>query len=319
MSELPVLSVIVPCLNEEENIPKTTNRLIEIINDLIINNEISNKSFIFYVDDGSTDNTWNVITEYSEKYSEQVKGIKFSRNFGNQKAILAGLLESSKFNTDCFLTIDADLQQDETKIKEFVQKYKDGAKIVCGIRTDRNTDSWFKRNTALAFYNLMNLLGVNIKINHSDYRLISKEVVQTLKTFPETNLFLRGIFNELGYKKDYVYFNVKPREIGETKFTPFSLFSLAVSGITSFSLVPLRLVTLIGFLMSLGSFLLGISAFIDKYIRHNTVPGYATTIVAVAFIGGIQILCLGIIAEYLGQLFQEVKARPRYIIEQEID
>ena len=319
MSELPVLSVIVPCLNEEENISKTTTRLIEILNDLVKNHEISNKSFIFYVDDGSTDKTWDVISEYSKKYPEQVKGVKFSRNFGNQKAILAGLLESDKYNTDCFITIDADLQQDETKMKEFVRKYKDGAKIVCGIRTDRNTDSWFKRNSALAFYKFMNLLGVNIKINHSDYRLVSKEIVQTLKTFPETNLFLRGIFNELGYKKDYVYFDVKPREIGKTKFTPFSLFALAISGITSFSLIPLRLVTLVGFLMSFGSFILGLSAFYDKYILHNTIPGYATTIVAVAFIGGIQILCLGVIAEYLGQLFQEVKSRPRYIIEKEID
>ena len=193
MSELPVLSVIVPCLNEEENIPKTTNRLMEVINDLVKNDEISNKSFIFYVDDGSTDKTWDVISENSEKYPEKVKGIKFSRNFGNQKAILAGLLESYKYSADCFITIDADLQQDETKMKEFVRKYKDGSKIVCGIRTDRNTDSWFKRNTALAFYKFMNLLGVNIKINHSDYRLVSKEVVQTLKAFPETNLFFRGI------------------------------------------------------------------------------------------------------------------------------
>ena len=319
MSELPVLSVIVPCLNEEDNIPKTTERLIVILKDLIKNNEISNKSFIFYVDDGSTDDTWRVISEYSEKYPEQVKGVKFSRNFGNQKAILAGLLESDKYNTDCFITIDADLQQDETKIKEFVRKYKNGAQIVCGIRTDRNTDGWFKRNSALAFYKIMNLLGVNIKINHSDYRLVGREVIQTLKTFPETNLFLRGIFNELGYKKDYVYFDVKPREIGDTKFTPFSLFSLAVSGITSFSLVPLRLVTLIGFLLSFGSFILGLTAFFDKYVMHNTVPGYATTIVAVSFIGGIQILCLGVIAEYLGQLFQEVKARPRYIVEKEIN
>ena len=319
MSGLPVLSVIVPCLNEEDNISKTTNRLIEIINDLVSCDEISDKSFIFYVDDGSTDKTWDEIEKCSAEYNDRVKGLKFSRNFGNQKAILAGLLESKKYNADCFITIDADLQQDETKIKEFVQKYKEGAQIVCGIRTDRNTDGLFKKYTALTFYKLMNILGVNIKINHSDYRLVSKEVVQTLKTFPETNLFLRGIFNELGYKKDYVYFDVKPREIGETKFTPFSLFALAISGITSFSLVPLRLVTLIGFLMSFGSFILGVSAFIDKYIRHTAVPGYATTIVAVAFIGGIQILCLGVIAEYLGQLFQEVKSRPRYIIEKEID
>ncbi|MBQ8887385.1 MAG: glycosyltransferase family 2 protein [Candidatus Gastranaerophilales bacterium] len=319
MTKLPVLSVIVPCLNEEANIPIATQRLIEILDELIKNSEISEESFLFYVDDGSTDKTWEEIEKSSSEYKNRVKGLKFSRNFGNQKAILAGLLESLKHNTDCFITIDADLQQDETKIREFITKYKNGAKIVCGIRTDRDTDGFFKKYSALAFYKLMNMLGVNIKINHSDYRLVSREVVETLNTFPETNLFLRGIFNELGYKKDYVYFDVKPREIGKTKFTSFSLFALAISGITSFSLVPLRLVTLIGFLMSFGSFILGVSAFIDKYIRHTAVPGYATTVVSVAFIGGIQILCLGIIAEYLGQLFQEVKARPRYIVEKDID
>lgn len=319
MSELPILSIIVPCFNEEDNIPHTTDRLLEIKDELVKNGKISSDSFIFFVDDGSTDKTFEKIEQERQKYGLSVKAIKFSRNFGNQKAILAGLVESSKYNADCFITIDADLQQDETKIGEFIEKYNAGAKIVCGIRTSRNTDGFFKKYSALSFYKIMNILGVNIKINHSDYRLVSKEVVETLKTFPETNLFLRGIFNELGYKKDYVHFDVKPRKIGETKYTPFSLFSLAISGITSFSLIPLRMVTFIGFLISFASFLIGISAFIDKYIRHNAVPGYATTIVTLAFICGIQILCLGVIAEYLGQLFQEVKARPRYIIEKTID
>lgn len=319
MSELPILSIVVPCLNEEDSIPSTTNRLLEILSELEKERILNAKSFIFFVDDGSSDKTWEIIEKYNAENPQKIRGIKFSKNFGNQKAILAGLTESSKFDTDCFITIDADLQQDETKIAEFVQKYKEGAQIVCGIRNDRDTDGFFKKYSALAFYKLMNLLGVNIKVNHSDYRLVSKEVADTLKTFTETNLFLRGIFNELGYKKDYVYFDVKPRKIGKTKFTPFSLLSLAISGITSFSLIPLRMVTFIGFLISFVSFLVGISAFIDKYISHNTVPGYATTIVTLAFIGGIQILCLGVIAEYLGQLFQEVKSRPRYIIEKTTD
>lgn len=319
MSELPILSVIVPCLNEEDSMPSTINRLFEILDGLVKDNVVSEKSFIFCVDDGSSDKTWDIIEKYNVENSQKVKGIKFSKNFGNQKAIIAGLTKSANYGVDCCITIDADLQQDETKIKEFVQKYKEGAQIVCGIRKDRNTDGFFKKYSALAFYKLMNMLGVNIKVNHSDYRLVSREVVETLKTFSETNLFLRGIFNELGYRKDYVYFDVKPRKIGKTKFTPFSLLSLAINGITSFSLIPLRMVTFIGFFISFVSFLLGISAFIDKYIRHNTVPGYATTIVALAFIGGIQILCLGVIAEYLGQLFQEVKARPRYIIEKTAD
>lgn len=319
MSELPILSIIVPCLNEEDSIPSTTSRLLEILEKLVQNNEINEKSFIFYVEDGSSDKTWEIIEKYSLENPQKIRGIKFSRNFGNQKAILAGLTEASKYNVDCCITIDADLQQDETKISEFVQKYKEGAQIVCGIRNDRNTDGFFKKYSALAFYKLMNLLGVNIKVNHSDYRLVGAEALKTLAQFQETNLFLRGMFNELGYKKEYVYFDVKPRKIGKTKFTPFSLISLAISGITSFSLIPLRMVTFIGFLISFASFIIGISAFIDKYIRHNTVPGYATTIVTLAFIGGIQILCLGVIAEYLGQLFQEVKSRPRYIIEKTID
>ncbi len=314
----PTLAVIIPCYNEEECIEFTTLRLLEILKNLETNQEISSSSFIFYVNDGSNDNTWNIVQKYNKETQGKVKGIKFSRNFGNQKAILAGLLETSKNDVDCFITIDADLQQDENKIKEFIDKYKQGAKIICGIRNDRKTDGLFKKITALGFYKIMNLLGVNIKINHSDYRLVSREVVETLKKFNETNLFLRGMFNELGYKKDYVYFDVKPRKFGKTKFSPFSLFSLAINGITSFSLVPLRMVTFIGFLMSIISILVGISALIDKITNNNPVPGWATIVVTIGFICGIQILCLGIIAEYLGQLFQEVKARPRYIIEEEI-
>ncbi len=316
---LPVLSIIVPCLNEEECICSTTERLLDILYELQNKGEISDQSFIFYVDDGSNDSTWNLIKEYNKKFNGKVKGISFSRNFGNQKAILAGLLESSKYNVDCFISIDADLQQDETKIAEFIQKYKNGAQIVAGIRNDRKTDSLYKRYTALAFYKLMNLLGVKIKINHSDYRLVSKAVVKSLEKFPETNLFLRGIFNDLGYKKDYIYFDVKARKAGKTKFSPISLFSLAISGITSFSIVPLRIVTFIGFMISFISFVLGFSAFIDKLMKHNVVPGWATIVVAIGFISGVQILCMGIIAEYLGQLFQEVKARPRYIIENQVD
>lgn len=319
MSEKPILSIIVPCLNEEESIPSTTKRLIEILSELISDNVISEKSFIFYVDDGSNDKTWDVISQVSVENQNKVKGIKFSRNFGNQKAILAGLTESLKFEPDCFITIDADLQQDETKIKEFVLKYKEGSQIVCGIRNDRKTDGFFKKYSALAFYKLMNLMGVNIKMNHSDYRLIGSDAAKALAQYKETNLFLRGVFQELGFKKEYVYFDVKPRKIGTSKFTPFSLLMLAISGITSFSLVPLRLVTCIGFIMSILSFLLGLSAVYDHFIRQNTVPGWATIVVCVGFVGGIQILCLGIIAEYLGQLFQEAKARPRYIVEKTID
>ncbi len=314
--ETPVLAIIIPCRNEEESIEHTINRLFEIFDYLIKNNKISEKSFILCIDDGSNDNTWNLIVKSGKDTLGRVKGIKFSRNFGNQKAILAGMFEALEYNFDCLISIDADLQQDENKIGEFIDKYQKGAKIVFGIRNDRKTDGFFKKNTALAFYKIMNILGVKIKINHSDYRLVSREVVETLKSFPEINLFLRGIFNELGYKKDYVYFDVKERFAGKTKFNLFSLASLALNGITSFSVVPLRFVSFLGIFMSVVSFAVGLSAVIDKICRHSAVPGWATIVAAFGFIGGIQILCMGIIGEYLGQLFQEVKSRPRYIIEE---
>ena len=319
MSEKPVLSVIVPCFNEEECIPSTTKRLLEVLSELSSEGVVSENSYIFYVDDGSNDKTWELIEKFSVENPNKVRGVKFSRNFGNQKAILAGLTESRKYSPDCLITIDADLQQDENKIREFVEKYKNGAEIVCGIRNDRNTDSWFKKYSALAFYKVMNILGVNIKMNHSDYRLIGSEAAIALSQFKETNLFLRGMFQELGFKKEYVSFDVKPRMIGTSKFTPFSLMALALNGITSFSLIPLRMVTFIGFIMAFLSFFVGLSALYDKYLGHGTVPGWATIVVCVGFVGGIQILCLGIIAEYLGQLFQETKARPRYIVEKVLD
>lgn len=315
----PVLAIVIPCFNEEACIFSTASRLVAILSDLEKEKIISSKSFLFFVDDGSCDNTWKCIINERKVYDKKIKGIKFSRNFGNQKAILAGLTEAGKLNADCLITIDADLQQDEFKIKDFVLKYKEGYEIVCGVRKDRKTDGFLKKLTALGFYKVMNVLGVSIKPNHSDYRLIGKNALKALNDFKETNLFLRGIFNDIGFEKTYIEFEVKPREKGTSKFTPFKLFALAVSGITSFSIVPLRMVTTIGFLMSFVSFIIGISAFIDKLFRHTTVPGWTTIVVALGLIGGIQILCIGIIGEYLGQLFQEVKNRPRYIVESFID
>lgn len=315
---IPKLAVIIPCLNEEENIESTTKSLLSALEVLENNNEIAKDSFLYFVDDGSNDKTWNEIEKMHKENKEKVKGIKFSKNFGNQKAILAGLIESSNYNADCFITIDADLQQDENKIKEFIEKYKNGAEIVGGIRNDRKTDGIIKKISAIAFYKLMNIFGVKIKVNHSDYRLIGRKAVEALKKFSETNLFLRGIFYELGFKQDYVYFDVKPREKGKTKFTAKKLFTLAINGITSFSIVPLRIVSYIGIIMSIISFGVGISAWWEKFFNGTTIPGWATIIVTIGFVGGIQILCIGIIGEYLGQLFQEVKSRPRYIIDKEI-
>lgn len=314
----PKIALVIPCFNEEEVLEITINRLLEVLENLKNTDKISSDSFIYLVNDGSKDNTWNIIEKIHNKYPKKVKGLNFTRNFGNQRAILAGLLEVRKFNIDCCITLDADLQQDENKLGEFVEKYKNGAHIVCGIRNDRKTDGFLKKHSALAFYKVMNMLGVKIKPNHSDFRLTSSKVLDILSEYKEVNLFLRGIFNEFGYKTEYVDFDVKPRFAGVSKFSAWDLFSLAAKGITSFSVVPLRTVTCLGMLISLFSFVLGLNVIWEKMHNTYTLPGWATLVVAITFIGGIQILCIGVIGEYLGQLFQEVKSRPRYIVENEL-
>ncbi len=314
----PTLAIVIPCYNEEEVIETTVNRLFEVLDDLSNRDIVDKNSFIYLVNDGSSDNTWEIIEKLHSHNPKKLKALNFSRNFGNQRAILAGLLEVRKYNIDCCITLDADLQQDENKIEEFVQKYKDGAHIVCGIRNDRETDDFMKKHSALAFYKVMNMLGVKIKPNHSDFRLTSKQVLNILGEYREVNLFLRGIFYEFGYKTEYVYFDVKPRAAGVSKFSAWDLFSLAAKGITSFSVVPLRTVTFVGIFMSLISFILGLDVIWEKFHNTYTLPGWSTLVVAITFIGGIQILCLGVIGEYLGQLFQEVKSRPRYIIQAEL-
>lgn len=314
----PILALVIPCYNEEEVIKTTINRLIEVLDGLAAQDKISAESFIYLVNDGSKDNTWNIIQELHNNYPNKVKALNFTRNFGNQRAILAGLLEVRKFNIDCCITLDADLQQDENKIGEFIEKYKNGAHIVCGVRNSRKTDSFLKKHSALAFYKVMNMLGVKIRPNHSDFRLTSSKVLDILSEYKEVNLFLRGIFQEFGYKTEYVDFDVKPRFAGVSKFSPWDLFSLAAKGITSFSVVPLRTVTFLGMLISLLSFIIGLSVIWEKLHDSYTLPGWTTLVVAITFIGGIQILCIGVIGEYLGQLFQEVKSRPRYIVETEL-
>lgn len=314
----PILAIIIPCYNEEEMISLTIKKLSELITQLSQEGVISSKSFLYLVDDGSCDKTWDIISEFHSKNPDHVKALKFTRNFGNQNALIAGLSNVAKFKADCAITIDADLQQDETKIKEFVEKFKNGAQIVCGIRKDRNTDSFFKSLTASVFYKIMNVLGVKIKPNHSDYRLTSAKAMKILSEYKETNMFLRGLFYELGLKTEYVYFDVKPRKFGKSKFSFFALCKLALEGITSFSVVPLRIVYIIGLVMSTISFFLCLDVLYERFFNFYVVPGWATIVFVMAFIGGIQILCIGIIGEYLGQLFKEVKARPRYICDEEL-
>ena len=314
----PTLAIAIPCYNEEKLIKSTTDRLLEVLLDLESQGKISNSSFIYLIDDGSKDNTWAEIEKANQSNPSKIKGVKFTRNFGNQSAHLAGLLGARELDANCVITIDADLQQDENSIGDFVQKYQDGADIVFGVRKDRKTDSIFKKYTALCFYKLMNLLGAKTTPNHSDFRLVSRKALDVLAEYKETNLFLRGIFQELGLKTDYVKFSVKPRKVGNSKFSPQALFVLAMNGLTSFSIVPLRLVSVLGILMALCSFGLGLEVIYEKFILNNTIPGWATMIVATSFIGGVQIFCIGIIGEYLGQVYQEVKARPRFVKETEL-
>lgn len=308
----PILAIIIPCYNEELSIEITVNKLIEVLNYLINKEKISEKSYFYLIDDGSKDKTWEII-ERLHASNSIVKGVKFIRNFGNQKALIAGLEGVREIGCDCVVSIDADLQQHEWSIEKFIDKYNDGYDIVAGIRNDRESDSFFKKYTALAFYKTMNLLGVHIPANHSDYRLVSNKTLNIMRQFPEKHLFLRGFFNELGLKTAYVNFDVKPRMQGESKFNFRTLLGLALNGITSFSIIPLRIIAVLGFIMALFAFGLGIEVIYEKYILHSTPGGWPTMVCLMSFFGGLQMFSLGIIGEYVGQVFREVKARPRYI------
>lgn len=316
--QIPRLAIVVPCYNEELCLEYTCNRLLEIIQILAENNKISNDSYIYLVDDGSTDRSWDIIEFFHNKYPQNIKGLKFIKNYGNQKALIAGLEGVRRFGCDVAVSIDADLQQDELAIEKFIDKYNEGYDIVSGIRNNRKTDGVLKKVTALLFYKTMNILGAKIPINHSDYRLVSKRALDAMNLYPEKALFLRGFFYELGLKTAAVKFDVKPRKAGESKFTFFSLMGLALNGITSFSIVPLRIVSCLGLFMSLIAFCLGLEAIYEKIFFQNVLNGFTTVITMIAFIGGLQIFSLGVIGEYVGQVFKEVKARPRYISEKEL-
>lgn len=312
------LAIVVPCYNEELVIESTVETLVKLLNELILKGKISANSYIYLIDDGSSDRTWEIITRLNNTYNKKVKGGKFVRNYGNQKALIAGLLSVKEIGCDCAVSIDADLQQDEKVIENFIDEFHNGAEIVSGIRNDRKTDSLFKKLTALGFYKLMNLLGVKIPANHSDYRLVSSKALNILERYPEKELFLRGFFHEMGLKTAYVNFDVKPRELGCSKFNFISLMSLALNGITSYSTVPLRLISAIGLITVFISVCVGIETLWSKYVSHSAPDGWPTLVILIVFFGGLQIFCLGIIGEYLGQIFKEVKARPRYIKEDEV-
>lgn len=311
------LAIVIPCYNESEMLPDSLKKIWAVLNILIDDKNISPESFIFLVDDGSTDNTWEIIEKAYQKSEGRVKAYKFTRNFGNQSAIIAGLDAVRRIGADAVITIDADLQQDETKILEFIKAYDEGYDIVCGIRKNR-TDGFFKKLCANMFYKFINFLGVNIKPNHSEFRLVSRRTLDILSNYHETNLFIRGLFYDLGLRTKYIYFDVKKRKFGESKFSFISLLRLAIQGIVSFSVRPLRFVFLTGFSIAFVSFLLAIMCIIRLILDVDFMSALEPFEIWETFISGIQILCIGIIGEYIGQILLEVKARPRYIVDNEL-
>lgn len=307
-----VLCLVVPCYNEEEIIEKTTAVLKEKINRLVKEGKISPKSKILFVNDGSRDKTFSILHRETKKDS-MIAVMSFSTNFGHQSAILAGMLAAAEY-ADMVVTIDADLQQDIEALDSFLACYERGCEIVYGVRNDRNTDGFFKKFTATMYYKLLHFLGCDVITNHADYRLMSQKAIRALAQYKEVNLFIRGLVPMLGFTSDVVYFDVKKREAGHSKYTLKKMMKLATDGITSLSVKPLRIIVSLGFITCLFSVGMAVYCFLD-WIHGNTVPGYATSVMVSLIMGGVTLLSLGIIAEYVGKIYMESKDRPRYIIE----
>lgn len=312
MKNKQILYLVIPCYNEEEVLEETSKRLLIKMNTLIENNRISENSKIVFIDDGSKDKTWKII-EKLHKENNVFSGVKLSTNKGHQNALMAGLI-IAKENADIIISLDADLQDDIDVIDDFIQEYYNGNEIVYGIRSLRKKDTFFKRNTALAFYKLMEKMGVNIVYNHADYRLMSKRAVCELENFKEVNLFLRGIIPLIGFKTAVVEYERHERFAGESKYPFKKMLDFALDGITSFSVKPIRMIFSLGILIVLLSIFVLIYAIVLKIMNIN-VDGWTFIICSIWLLGGIQMLSLGIIGEYIGKMYLEVKSRPRYIIE----
>ncbi|GAX92025.1 glycosyltransferase family 2 protein [Effusibacillus lacus] len=313
---LPLLSIVVPCYNEEEVLPETVKRLTNVLDNLIGERLISGASRVLFVDDGSRDETWNLI-EVFNMTNKYVTGLKLARNAGHQNALWAGLMKARK-QSDIVISIDADLQDDVDAIREMVLRFHEGYEVVYGVRKSRGTDTFFKRFTAEGFYKLMQKMGANIVFNHADYRLMSRRALDNLARFEEVNLFLRGIVPMVGFKSTSVYYDRHERFAGESKYPLKKMLMFAFDGITSLSVTPIRLVTLTGFILFVVSIAAGIYAIVDKLVG-NPVSGWASLMVSVWFIGGIQLISLGLIGEYIGKIYKETKRRPRYIVETELE
>lgn len=312
----PKLLLVLPCYNEEEILELTNERLNTFYDNLIEKSIISEKSKICYVNDGSKDDTWDIIERLSQE-NQRVLGVKLSKNFGHQNALLAGLYEYQNM-FDCYITIDADLQDDINAIIPMIEKFNDGASIVYGVRDDRSTDTFFKKFTAEAFYKLMKSLEVPVVFNHADFRLIDNRVLKELAQYREVNMFLRGVIPTIGLKSDEVYYKRLEREAGETKYPFRKMLAFAWDGITSFSNKPMRYVLWFGVFNFILALALGIYALISQF-SGLTAPGWTSTLLMMAFFNGANMIAIGLIGEYIGKIYGEVKSRPRYIVEKSTD
>ncbi len=307
------LAIVVPCYNEEEVLKIASEALRKVLDDLAAKNKIAQDSFILFVNDGSKDRTWELIRQEHDLYPHQVRGVKLAGNVGHQFALTAGLLTAME-RSDVTVSIDADLQDDVNVIEEMIDKFHAGNDIVYGVRRERKTDTFFKRTTAQGFYKLMALMGVKTVYNHADFRLMSKRAVEQFSEYKETNLFLRGMMPLIGYQTDSVYYDRKERVAGESKYPLKKMLALAFNGISSFSVKPISMITGLGMFIIICSALAAVYALVS-YFTGSVVPGWTSLILSIWFLGGLQLMAVGMVGQYIGKIYMEVKQRPRYNIE----
>lgn len=306
------LYIVVPCYNEEEVLPETSKQMLDLMNRMKNDGLVNDNSRIVFIDDGSKDKTWQIIDSLTKEHTE-FSGIKLAHNAGHQNALLGGLM-TVKDDCDCAISIDADLQDDIEVIPEMVKNFIDGYDVVYGVRNKRETDTFFKRTTAIGFYKLMQVMGVNIVFNHADFRLMSRRALNVMADFPERNLFLRGMVPLIGYRSTNVYYDRHERFAGESKYPLKKMLSFAFDGITSFSVSPIRMISGLGAIVCIIAVLMALWTLIQKITGH-TDAGWASLMMSIWFLGGVQLLSVGLIGEYIGKLYKEVKRRPRFIIE----
>ncbi len=307
------LAIVVPCYNEEPVLKIASEALRGVLEDLIDKQKIASDSFILFVNDGSKDRTWALIEEEHQLYPDRVRGVKLAGNVGHQFALTAGLITAMDM-CDVTVSIDADLQDDIKVIEEMVDKYREGKDIVYGVRKERKTDTFFKRTTAQGFYKVMDMMGVKTVYNHADFRLMSKRAVEQFSKYEESNLFIRGMIPLIGYETDMVYYDRLERVAGESKYPLKKMLALAFNGISSFSIKPISMVMGLGVFIIFISVIAAIYAFVS-YFMGNVVPGWTSLILSVWFLGGLQLLAIGLVGQYIGKIYMEVKHRPRYNIE----